>query len=292
MKLAVDSMQVFFPASLEIQEELLKAGFKVPYDKESKARTPVPVVSSFSGGRVIRKERVLKAGKFENDGRYCILPEEKAWVEMLVNEKGFVMFKILPGEYHLEDLGFTSVPPRLWSTWAAFSLKFESIESITEALQGHASEKPKGIYLASRGTGREIEVYGYKGRKSKNLGIPVFRYSLGMKGLTLAEEYFREKAEENGVNPEVLRYLKLGLRKRKETRAGLKVGIVWKEGRPVRVNLRLSTTAPKIRITGIYGELTGKSRGELSSSSEWYFTVHANDLYWALMEVSSAFGSR
>lgn len=292
MELAVESMQVFFPASLEIQEELLKAGFKVPYDKESRTRTPIPVVSSFSSSRVVRKGRILKAREFEENERYCILPEEKAGMELLINEKGFVTFKILPDEYHLEDLSFTSVPPRLWSTWATFSLSFESFESIAEALNEHAEEKPKGIYLASKGTGREIEVYGYKGRKAKNLGIPVFGYGLGMKGLTLAEEYFHEKAEENGVNPEVLRYLKLGLRKRKETKAGLKVGIVWNEGKPVRINLRLSTTAPKIRITGLYGELTGKSRGGLSNPNGWYFTVHASDLYWTLMEVLSAFGSR
>ncbi len=292
MEVTLERMQVFFPASLEIQEELLKAGFRVPYDRESKIKTPIPVVSSFLEGRSIRKERLLRASKAEENGKYIKLPEEKAGMEISVNEKGFVTFRILPREYHLEELGFTSVPPRLWSTWASFSLNFESFESMVNMLEEYADEKPKGIYLASQSTGREIEVYGYKGRNAKNLGIPVFGYSIGMKGLMLAEDYFKEKAGENGVNPEVLRYLKLGVKKRKETKAGLKVGVVWSEGSPTRINLRLSTTAPKIRITGLYGELTGKSRGELSDSSGWYFTAHANDLYWALMETISAFGSR
>ncbi len=34
MELEIERMQIFFPASLEIQEELLKAGFKVPYDQK------------------------------------------------------------------------------------------------------------------------------------------------------------------------------------------------------------------------------------------------------------------
>ncbi len=209
---------------------------------------------------------------------------------MLVNEKGFVTFKIQPYEYHLEDLGFTSAPPRLWNTWATFSLNFGSFDAIINGLKEYVKEKPMGIYLASQSTGREIEVYGYKSRRAKNLGIPVFEYSLGMKSLTLAEEYFKGKAVENSVNPEILRYLKLGVRKRKETKAGLKVGVVWNKGKPTRINLRLSTTAPKIKIIGLYGELIGKSRGELNTPAEWYFTVHSNDLYWVLMEVYSSFG--
>ncbi|WP_324609502.1 hypothetical protein [Thermococcus piezophilus] len=129
-------------------------------------------------------------------------------------------------------------------------------------------EEPKGFYLASKGSGRRIEVYAYKGRSRKDIGIPVFGYALGLHGLTLAEEYLREKAEENGVDSERLRYLKLGLKKRKETKAGLKVGIVWEDGKPVEIAMKLSTTAPRVKIQGLYDELVGKSRGDIGVSEE------------------------
>lgn len=60
-----------------------------------------------------------------------------------------------------------------------------------------------------------------------------------------------------------LRYIKLGLKKRKETKAGLKVGIVWENGKPVEITLKLSTTDPRIRIQGLYGELIA-NQGENS----------------------------
>ncbi|HDZ36456.1 MAG TPA: PhoI, partial [Thermococcus sp.] len=151
-------------------------------------------------------------------------------------------------------------------------------------------DNENGFYTASRGSGGRIEVYAYKGRSRKDLGIPVFGYALGLHGLTLAEEYLREKANENGIPEERLRYLRLGLRKRKETKAGLKVGMVWENGRPVEITLKLSTTAPRVKIQGLYGELVGKSRGELTRTDDWYIVVHAKDFVSALERVHGTFG--
>lgn len=282
--------QVFFPASLEIQEELLKAGFKVPYDKESGRKTPVPVVVSSSEPRKIRESRLLKAREYENDGKFALLPEERAVLELDVTEKGFLVLKPKPMEYHLEEMGFLSVPPRLWGTWASFSLPFSVYEDIVEEFSAFKDEEVKGIQLASKGSGSRIEVYAYKGRSRKDLGIPVFGYALGLHGLTLADEYLRKKAVENEVPEERLRYLKLGLKKRKETKAGLKVGMVWENGKPSEITLKLTTTEPRIRIQGLYGELIGKSRGELTRTGEWYVVVHAGDFINALEAVHRAFG--
>jgi hypothetical protein len=74
--------QVFFPASLEIQEELLKAGFRVPYDKESGRKTPIPVVVSSRGTRKIRESRLLKARDYESDGKFALLQGERAVLEL------------------------------------------------------------------------------------------------------------------------------------------------------------------------------------------------------------------
>ncbi len=68
MELELERLQAFFPASLEIQEELLKAGFKVPYDKESGRKTPIPVVVSSRVDRRLRRDRLLKADDFKSDG--------------------------------------------------------------------------------------------------------------------------------------------------------------------------------------------------------------------------------
>ncbi|NJE11437.1 PhoI [Thermococcus sp. MAR1] len=290
MKLQPLRMQVFFPASLEIQEELLKAGFRVPYDKESGRKTPIPVVVSSREGRRIRRSRLLKAKDFESDGKFAVVPDERALLELEPTDKGFLILRPKPVEYHLEEIGFPSIPPRVWGTWASFSLPFSAYERLLDFLTEFQNGKGNGFYTASRGSGGRIEVYAYKGRSRKDLGIPVFGYSLGLHGLTLADEYLREKAKENGVPEERLRYLKLGLKKRKETKAGLKVGIVWENGKPVEITLKLSTTEPRVKIQGLYGELAGKSRGELTRTDEWYIVVHASDFIAALETVGRVFG--
>lgn len=290
MEVELGRMQTFFPASLEIQEELLKAGFKVPYDKESGRKMPVPVVVSSREERRLRRDRLLKAKDFESDGKFALVPGERAIMAMELTEKGFLILRPKPLEYHLEEMGFVSVPPRIWGTWASFSIPFSFYGMLTDFLEDFRRDETNGLYLASRGSGRRIEVYAYKGRTRKDLGIPVFGYALGLHGLTLADEYLREKAEENGVPEERLRYLKLGLRKRRDTKAGLKVGIVWEEGKPSEITLKLSTTEPKVRIQGLYGELIGKSRGELTRTDDWYIVVHAEDFAGALHRVMTAFG--
>lgn len=286
----LESFQVFFPASLEIQEELLKAGFKVPYDKEKGIATPIPVVVAFKTARKLRKDRLLKGRKIGEDSNFVEIGSEKVLLKLLINEKGFLKLEFEVKTYHLEDLGFVRVPPRIWSTWASFSLSINVFEDISEKLEEFANEKPKGMYFASKSNGKTIEVYSYKGRKAKNLGIPVFGYNLSLESFELVREYLNEKAEQNRVNNEVLPYLKLGLKKRKETKAGLKVGIVWREGKAERITLKLSTTYPKIKIAGLYGELEGKSRGELSEEKEHFVIVHSNDFYWALLNAKNAFG--
>ncbi|WP_010479164.1 hypothetical protein [Thermococcus zilligii] len=290
MEVELKGMQAFFPASLEIQEELLKAGFKVPHDKETGRKTPVPVVVSSRGGKKLREDRLLKAKDFEGDGKFTVVPGERATMEMELTEKGFLVLRPKPLEYHLEDIGFVSVPPRIWGTWASFSIPFPFYETLADFLSEFRRDETKSFYLASRGSGRRIEVYAYRGKARKDLGIPVFGYALGLHGLTLADEYLREKAEENGVPEERLRYLKLGLRKRKETKAGLKVGVVWENGKPSEITLKLSTTGPRVKIQGLYGELIGKSRGELTRTDEWYVVVHAEDFAGALHKVMNAFG--
>ncbi|ASJ05990.1 PhoI [Thermococcus pacificus] len=290
MEVELERMQTFFPASLEIQEELLKAGFKVPYDKETGRKTPVPVVVSSREERKLRRNRLLKAKDFKSDGKFALVPGERTIMEMELTEKGFLILRPKPLEYHLEEMGFVSVPPRIWGTWASFSIPFSFYETLTDFLSEFRREETNGLYLASRGAGRRIEVYAYKGRTRKDLGIPVFGYALGLHGLTLANEYLREKAEENGVPEERLRYLKLGLRKKKETKAGLKVGVVWENGKPSEITLKLSTTEPRVKIQGLYGELIGKSRGELTRTDDWYVVVHAEDFAGALHKVMTAFG--
>ncbi|WP_297498492.1 PhoI [Thermococcus sp.] len=290
MKVEVGRVQVFFPASLEIQEELLKAGFKVLYDRETGRKTPVPVAVSSRKGRRLRRDRPLKAENFESDGKFAKVPGERATMEIEPTEKGFLILRPKPLEYHIKEMGFVSVPPRIWGTWASFSIPFSLYETLTDFLSEFKTNETNGFYLTSRGAGKRIEVYAYKGRTRKDLGIPVFSYALGLQGLALADEYLREKTEENGVPRGRLRYLKLGLRKRKETKAGLKIGVAWEDGRPSETTLKLSTTEPRIKIQGLYGEFIGKLRGELTRTDEWYIIVHAGDFTSALHGVMGAFG--
>ena len=277
MEVEVERMQVFFPASLEIQEELLKAGFKVPYDKESGKKTPVPIVASYRNGKVIKRGKLLKAKKYEEDGKYLRIGREKTTMNIDVNDRGFMTFTIKPVSYHLEDMGFTTVPPRLWGTWVSLSLSPKEMWRLYDAVPEDESSDHGAFHIGCNGNGREIDIHAYKGKGWRALGIPVFAYGFGLRNLPLAMEYLEEKALENNIDVRRLRYLKLGLKKLKETKAGLKVGISWSEGEVKRFNLRLSTTAPKVRIEGLYGELIGRSRGGLGEVDEWNFVVHGTD---------------
>ncbi len=172
MEVELRRMQAFFPASLEIQEELLEAGFKVPYDKESGRKTLVPVVVSSREERRLRRNRVLKAKDFESDGKFALVPGERAIMEIEPAEKGFLILRPKPLEYHLEEMGFVSVPPRIWGTRAGLSIPFSFYETLADFLDEFRREETDGLYLASHGTGKRIEVYAYKGRTRKDLGIP------------------------------------------------------------------------------------------------------------------------
>ncbi len=147
-----------------------------------------------------------------------------------------------------------------------------------DAVPEDGSNDHETFHIGCNSNGREIDIHAYKGKGWKALGIPVFAYGFGLRNLPLAMEYLEEKALENNIDVRRLRYLKLGLKKLKETKAGLKVGISWGEGEVKRFNLRLSTTAPKVKIEGLYGELMGRSRGGLGEVDEWNFVVHGTDL--------------
>ncbi len=137
--------QVFFPASLEIQEELLKAGFKVPYDRESGRKTSVPVVVSSREPRKIRESRLLKAREYESDGKLALLPEEQAVIELDITEKGFLVLKPKLMEYHLEEMGFLSVPPRFWGgRGQAFRFHFQGMRASLKSSATSEMKKPGG----------------------------------------------------------------------------------------------------------------------------------------------------
>lgn len=284
----MESAQIFFPASLEIQEELLKAGFKVPYDKNSGVKTSIPVISAFSQGREIKARNLLGSRNYSGN-EIITLPEEDAFLKVLLNKQGYLSFQVEFKDYHLEDMGFTSVPPRMWNTWASFSIAPDVLQELMEKLNGFEGEDNLYINSLAR-RGHEIEIYAYKGRKYKEIGIPVYSYYFGLKNFKLAWKYFEEKCDENGVERERLNFLKLGLRKNKETRAGLKVGVSWFEGEIKRIILRLGTNYPRIKIQGLYGELWGKSRGRLDNGETQFVTVKAGDFYGALKKVNKTVG--
>lgn len=288
----LESLQIFFPASLEIQEELLKAGFRVPYDKESKIETPIPVVCAFNREMKIQKKRLLLANKFEEDGDFCVLPKEEAFLNMSVYNDKYLSLAFALSAYHLERLTFTSVPPRLWRSWVTFYLNFENFEDLIGKLEKFI-EKSLELPIAAENkkNGKEIAIYAYKGRFYRDLGIPVLSYNLNLGSLKLAKEYFRQKAKENGIKEDVLRFLKLGLRKEKRTKAGLRIGLTWKNGKPSRIFLKLTSDSPKIKINGLYGELVGKSRGTLSNIEKQEIVVRVDEFYSALLSVRNAFGS-
>ncbi len=58
--------------------------------------------------RRLRRERLLKAKDFESDGKFALVPGERAILEIEPTEKDFLILRPKPLEYHPEEVGFIS----------------------------------------------------------------------------------------------------------------------------------------------------------------------------------------
>jgi len=307
VKFPVDTLQIYFPCSLELQDELIKKGFKVPGDKSRKIKTPIPLIySNFRGWLVqpepITIERLIPPewyGKTAEElgwkettskGKLAYhLPQEEVWVDMGFDNKGWIYFKLDIRGYHLERTSIRGINPEKWNNWAMFYISMEYLDKLINVLTNFLNiTLVRELYpiLENQQGGKEKTYYASPIR-NKSLGIPVINYSLCLGYFDLALLYFKHKSIENNLNPDVVKDLKLRIMYEPTLNAGLKIGVAKIEGKRPQIMFKLASDTP-IRIKGILKPIIeGKARGNLCFCDHQLKTqlivAKALDVYSALL---------
>ena len=286
-KYPIDTLQIYFPASLELQEELISKGFKVPMDRYKKVKTPIPIIySNFRGWLTkpepITIERIIPpewyGKKPENLGweetiregkKAYYLPPEEVYVNIGFDNKGLMYFKLNIVGYHLERISIRGVNPERWNNWAMFYINAEYFDKLMNLLKEFLNV-PLGLKLYPI---REIQQGGKERTyyaspvKGKSLGIPVIYYSLCLGCFDTSLLYFRCKAIESGLNPDIVKELKMRITYSPEINAGLKIGVAKIEGKRPQIMFKLASDTP-IQIKGLLKPIIkGKARGKLQYCS-------------------------
>lgn len=307
----VDSFQAYFAASLELQEELMSHGFKVPKSEDQRIKTPIPIIySNFKGWlseelrEPITIERLIPpdwiAGfKYEDHGwektkvnnkeAYYIPPEE-SFLDLGIDKEGNVYLKIDVNKYHLERASIRGVNPDKWSNWIMFYMNLEYLDKIINILNKELkpemfsnwrlrvkSEKHQG--------GKEFTYYVYV-NNMEDVGLPVVDFSFCLGCFSLALSYLRNRSEVIGLNPSVINELKLRIEYDPKIKTGLKVGIAKILNKRPQLMFKLASTSSK-EIKGLSGSIIkGKARGKLTYcdhlNKSQYIIINGKLLYHAL----------
>jgi len=288
----VDSLQIYFAASMELQEELIIHGFQVPASRDGKIKTPLPIIYSNFRGWVkepepLTDERLIppewygkrveelgwiylgtilvQRGKRRQRRNAFRLPQEEVYVDVGFDDERRMYFKLDVKGYHLERTSIREIDPGKWNNWAMFYLDAEYLDDLLHLIQsqcGIVFAKPLNTVLESLQGGKERTYYA--STEYKGLGIPVEGFSLCIGCFELALEYFKYKAEENGLDRDVVDTLKLRLEYDPNVNVGLKVGVARIVGKRSQVMFKLASNTP-VKIKGVLEPVVeGKARGRLT----------------------------
>ncbi len=304
----VNSLQIYFSASLELQGELVNNGFQVPSSRDGRVKTPIPIIySNFRGWlgkpNPITIERLIPPEWLRLDpsslgwekttfrGKTAFyIPLEEVYVDVGYEENGNIHLKLDVRGYHLERTSIRGVNPEKWTNWVMFYVNADLIEELLNLLKDIV--KP-GI-LASRSLkvereiqqgGKEVTYYAYIG-DMRDVGIPVRYFSFCMGCFHRVLDYLRIKARENGLNESIVDRLRLRIEFDPTVRTGVKVGVAKIAGKRPQVMFKLASNTPK-SIKGILKpRIEGKARGKLvecnHESRNQYMVVNGELLYYAL----------
>ncbi|MBS7621475.1 hypothetical protein KEJ32_05120 [Candidatus Bathyarchaeota archaeon] len=296
-KYDLQSLQIYFNGSLEIQEELIRLGFQVPLI------TPIPIIYGDYGGYEIgvQPRGVLKPaaihpksydksieemGWIELPDRFQ-LPQEFAQLEFWLEKKitGYDLHLVpqfkegVPG-YHLEKASYRGTANQeKWRNWA---MLYTSAEDLIRMVDDVADKIgfPKNLcaspmYIAHEKLGKAgvCEDTYFVNFDEEKEGIKQVRYNLCLGCFKLAVDYFKSESE---------KYQKMGLRKPDYQRAKLriinspnipvfmKLGLAKVEEKKAQFMIKLATSSratPRvIRGVGKGGKpitVKGKPRGDL-----------------------------
>ncbi len=288
-KYPAETIQIYFPASLELQEELINNGFSVPKP------TPIPIVYiNFRGW--IKSKPPVTIERLIEPSRYGVNPVDMNWISTALRgkqayeippEESFTSFEMI-GErklkigihaikYHLERTSIRGINPNKWNNWCMAYVSLQDAQDLRAKLSNAGvkpsiSERPK----------KEVQ----QGGKEETFYLPVkvydFKLCLGCFGYAL--EYLRSEAKRQSLDIDIAQ-LRLTLRKGEEN-TFLKAGTSQMEGKRLQFMMKLASF-DQILIKGILKPtIEGKPRGFLElcnhTQGEQFIIVDASQFLAAL----------
>ncbi|WFO74939.1 PhoI [Desulfurococcaceae archaeon MEX13E-LK6-19] len=314
----VDSLQIYFAASLELQEEFINYGFYVPKSPDRKISMPIPLVyCNFRGWlkpvEPITVERLILPSwlgltpqelgwaKTTRDGKEAyILPKEEVYVNIGILDNN-VIFDLDIRKYHLERTSIRGINPEKWTNWAMFYISLEYLDELIDALRNHLPKStqsfcdtlipggiPKPVKEVQQG-GKEVTYY---------VKVPVKDFSFCLGCFDLTHRYLYVKAKEHcKIDPNsivcrdpnaVINKLKLRIKYSPNVDTFAKVGIAKIIGKHPQIMIKLASTNPKRVIRGVLKDrIEGKARGELvycdHKVKRQYIVLNLESFYKALI---------
>jgi hypothetical protein len=291
---AIESLQIYFPASLELQEELIRAGFKVPKP------TPLPMIYANFRGWVSKKppitiERLIPPSRYMKsyrdlgwektikDGKEAyIIPEERSLLEVgLDKRKEEVHLVIKPEAYHLERTSIRQIGPEKWTNWVMFYLNIRDMLDLT----GKLLEKVKLPDSLCRRTiliTREVQQGGkeetyFCGFEKRN-GISVNDFSFCMGCFEHVISYLKNEISDERI----VSMLKLRLNYAPNVGGFAKIGLARIEGKMPQFMFKLASFPIEKSIRGILKDtIHGKARGNL------IYCTHENKSHNIFLDLAS-----
>jgi len=291
----IDSLQIYFAASLEIQEELINHGFYVPSDKDERIRMPIPIIyANFRGWlrepEPITIERLIPPAwlgttdvelgwrhTFRGGKDAYFLPVDEVYTDVCISE-GAVIFDLIIKGYHLERTSIRGVNPDKWTNWAMLYIDFNYIDELIDLLKKYISEIPyrslrePSLHVDRLKPQKEVQQRG----KEVTYFVPVRvrDFELCMGCFDLAQRYLYFKAKEHCklepssevcVNTEeVIKKLRLKLKYSPAINTYAKVGVAKIAGKRPQIMVKLASEGPEKVIRGILKPtVRGKARGDL-----------------------------
>ena len=314
----VDTLQLYFAASLELQEELISHGFYVPKSPDKRVAMPVPIIySNFRGwlkhAEPITIERLIPpewlnltpqqlswSESTRGKKEAYILPQEDVYVNVGIRGSSVVLDLDIRG-YHLERTSIRGINPERWTNWAMFYISAEYLDELINTLRSYLPSRYHGS-PASEGVPkpkREVQQRGREVTYYVEVHVEEFSFCLGC--FDLVQRYLYVKAREHCViDPNsalcekphsVINNLKLRLTHDHDVRTFAKVGVAKISGKRPQVMVKLASEEPRIKIRGVLKDsIEGKACGKLvycnHEERKQYLALNLDGFYKALVATS------
>ena len=289
----LESLQIYFNASLEIQRELLSKGYRVPLE------TPVPIIYGDMGAYIqpnlgagplkvaildpTRYGRTYSLMHWTQNGRHVRIPPEHGDLVIELGAAGdatlrFKFSDSTPG-YHLEKASYrSSANPNLWNNWAMFYTSIDSLARIVTDLAKHLGPLGEStLYWTHeklpKGGGQEDTYYASLDSECTGVSLNGYTLCLGCWDHTL--DYFAiERSGYGGRGfPTPQDNLDLRIVQQTARPVNAKIGVARITGKSPQFMFKFATfSKPTLKIQGINREgkpitIPGKPRGTVQACS-------------------------